>query len=161
MKLLHWAVYVPILAAGCEGVREQFIGTRIDDDCSGAWNVCSTTVGCFMGDRSYLEGRFPGKNKVATQIFEPSELTVSLHLFETSGAGDETVFNFFEASCASRVRVPVTGKTLMAENEKVGWVSRKAELAGIGDHLIEVESDARTRYLIKVDVLPLRLRDSQ
>jgi len=31
----------------------------------------------------------------------------------------------------------------------------------VGDHLIEVESDSRTRYLMKIDVLPLRLRDIQ
>lgn len=161
MKLLHRAAFVLILGTGCEGVREQFIGGRIDDDCSGTWNVCSTTVGCFLGDRSYIEGRFPGKNKVATQIFEPSEVTVSLHLFETAGSGDETVLNFFEASCSARVRVPITGKALMADNDKVGWVSRSAELSGIGDHLLEVESDARTRYLLKIDVMPLRLRESQ
>jgi hypothetical protein len=59
------------------------------------------------------------------------------------------------------VRVEVTGKTFVGENEKIGWVNRKAELSGVGDHLIQVDSDARSRYLIKIDVLPLRLRDIQ
>jgi hypothetical protein len=152
---------VAIVTTGCGGVREQFIGTRIADECGGEWPTCSTTVGCFVGDRSYVEGRFPGKNKLGIQIFEPSEVTVGLYLFETAGAGEQTVFNFFEPSCASRVRTEVTGRTLVGENEKIGWVSRKAELSGVGDHLIEVESDARTKYLMKIDVLPLRLRDIQ
>lgn len=158
-KLLQPALVVALLASGCSGIREQFLGSRIEDDCGGEWNVCATTVGCFLGDRSYVEGRFPGKNSVAIQLFEPSEVTIGLQLFEVAGAGEETVFSFFETQCSSRVRVPVTGKTLVGENEKVGWVNRKAELSSIGDHLIEVSSDARTRYLLKIDVLPLRLRD--
>lgn len=159
MKVLQWVCFVPLLWTGCGSIRDQFTGTRISDECSGAWNVCATTVGCLVGDRSYVQGRFPGKNKLAIQLFEPSEVTVGLFLFETAGAGEQTVLNFFEESCSSRVRVEVTGKTLVGENEKIGWVSRKAELSGTGDHLIEVESDSRTRYLMKIDVLPLRLRD--
>jgi hypothetical protein len=161
MKLLHWVGIVAILGTGCGSIRDQFIGTRINDECGGEWNICSTTVGCFLGDRSYVEGRFPGKNRVGIQLFEPSEVTVSLYLFETAGAGELTVFNFFEQSCTSRLRSEVTGRTLVGEAEKTGLSSRKAELSGVGDHLIEVESDSRTRYLMKIDVLPLRLRDVQ
>jgi hypothetical protein len=161
MKVLQGMCVVALLASGCGSIRDQFVGSRIEDDCGGAWNVCSTTVGCFVGDRSYVEGRFPGKNKVAIKLFEPSEVTVGLQLFETAGAGEQTVINFFEPSCSGRTRLEVTGKTLVGENEKIGWVLRKADLSGTGDHLIEVDSDARTRYLLKVDVLPLRLRDVQ
>lgn len=161
MKVLHWACAVALLSTGCGSIRDQFVGTRIEDECGGAWNVCATTVGCLVGDRSYVEGRFPGTNKVAFKLFEPSEVTVSLQLFETAGAGELTVINLYESSCASRVRLEVTGKTLVGENDKAGWVSRKADLSDIGDHLVEVTSDARTRYLVKIDVLPLRLRDLQ
>jgi hypothetical protein len=42
----------------------------------------------------------------------------------------------------------------------VGYVTRSADLSSTGDHLVQVESDARTRYLLKIDVLPLRLRDA-
>ena len=58
-----------VALSGCD-IRQQFIGTRIADACNGAWNVCDTTVGCFLGDRSYIEGRFPGAAKVGIQIFE-------------------------------------------------------------------------------------------
>lgn len=159
-NLLHGLAAVALLS-GCQGIREQFLGPRIADDCDGSWNVCATTVGCILGDRSYVEGRFPGSQRVAIKLFEPSEVTVGLQLFDTAGSGEETVINFFETQCASRVRVPLTGRALFGENEKLGWVSRSAELSGIGDHLIEVTSDARTRYLFKIDVLPLRIRDAQ
>ncbi len=105
-----------------------------------------------MGDRSYVEGRFPGTNKVGIQLFEPSEVTVTMLLEETAGAGESTVINFCEERSGSRVR-------FVGEAEQTGWVSRSAELSGTGDHLIEVVSDARTLYLMKIDVLPLRLRE--
>jgi hypothetical protein len=155
----HLAAFVAILVTGCGGVREQFLGTRIQDTCSGEWSVCSTTVGCILGDRSYIEGRFPGTNKVALKLFEPSEVTVSFLLSETTGAGEQTVINFYETSCSSRVRTPVPGRTFIGEAEKAGFVQRKTELSTVGDHLIEVESDARTKYVLKLDVLPLRLRE--
>jgi hypothetical protein len=143
---------------GCGSVTDQFIGTRIPDVCNGAWSVCSTTVGCILGDTSYVEGRFPGTNQFIVKIFEPSTVTVSFLLSETSGAGTQTVINFYEASCSSRVRVPVTGKTFFGESQQLGYVKRSADLTSVGDHLIEVESDARTKYDLKVDVLPLRLQ---
>lgn len=149
-----------VALSGCD-IRQQFIGTRIADACNGAWNVCDTTVGCFLGDRSYIEGRFPGAAKVGIQIFEPSEVTVSMLLSETGGEGETTTFNFFEGSCGSRTRVEVTGKAFINEGQQNGWVSRTAELSSEGDHLIDVESDARTNYLLKIDVLPLRLKDLQ
>jgi hypothetical protein len=155
-------IAVAILAlasSACQGLEAQFIGTRVPDACDGEWAVCSTTVGCFLGDRSYIEGRFPGRNKVALQLFEPSEVTVSFYLSETAGTGEETVINLFETSCSSRVRLALSGRAFVGEAEQKGFVSRKADLSGVGDHLIEVESDARTKYLLKLDVLPLRLRD--
>ncbi len=145
---------------GCGSVSEQFLGTRIPDDCNGAWSVCSTTVGCILGETSYVEGRFPGTNQFVVKLFEPSTVTVSFLLSETSGAGTQTVINFYEASCSSRVRVPVTGKTFLGESQQQGYVTRSADLTSVGDHLIEVESDARTRYDLKVDVLPLRLQSN-
>lgn len=151
---------VVALASGCD-IRQQFIGTRIADDCNGTWNVCDTTVGCFLGDQSYVEGRFPGANKVGIQLFEPSEVTVTMMLFDTGGQGETTTFNFFEDSCGSRTRVELTGKAFVNENQQNGWVARSAELSGVGDHLIDVESDARASYLMKIDVLPLRLKDLQ
>ncbi|MEW5740890.1 MAG: hypothetical protein AB1938_18365 [Myxococcota bacterium] len=158
---LGLVAFLALSLVGCQGLEAQFIGTRVPDDCNGEWAVCSTTVGCFLGDRSYIEGRFPGHNKVAIQLFEPSEVTVSFYLSETAGTGEETVINLFENSCSSRVRIPVSGRAFVGEAEQKGFVSRKADLSGIGDHLIDVESDARTKYLLKLDVLPLRLRDLQ
>ncbi len=148
------------MLAGCQGPEAQFIGARVLDGCDGSWSVCDTTVGCLLGDRSYVEGRFPGQRRLALQLFEPSEVTVSFSLSGTTGAGDETVLTFFEPACASRVRVPVSGRSFVGEADQKGVVARSATLSGVGDHLLEIASDAQTRYLMKVDVLPLRLKSS-
>lgn len=149
-----------LLGMGCSGVQAEFLGTRIQDRCDGEWPVCSTTVGCLLGGQSYVEGRFPGSNKVAVTLFEPSEVTVSLLLSETTGSGEQTVINFNEGSCGSRVRQVMTGRAMLNEAQQVGFVTRSAELSDLGDHLIEVQSDSRTKYELKLDVLPLRLKNA-
>lgn len=144
----------------CEDMQSQFIGTRVLEPCDGTWNVCATRVGCYLGDRSYVGGRFPGTEHVGIELFEPSTVTVSFYLSEVAGAGETTAITLFEGSCTTPQRVEVTGKTFVGEAEKVGFVKRSANLMGVGDHLIQVESDARTKYLMKIDVLALRLQDS-
>ena len=156
MVLVVLLVSVP----ACGSIQEQFLGTRVKDRCDGEWPVCRTTVGCIVGDRSYVEGRFPGSNRLAVQLFEPSTVTLSFVLTEVAGTGDETRINFYETECQSRVRRTLSGRALVGEAESRGWVSREADLSDVGDHLIEFESDARARYLVKVDVLPLRLKTS-
>jgi hypothetical protein len=146
-----------VLFLACQNVTEQFIGTRVLDTCDGTWPVCDGTVGCLVGERSFLTGRFPGKNQVAVRLAEPSKVTISLLLTETQASGTQAVFNFYEDRCRARIRTEVPGKTFVTENEQIGFVERSAELIGEGDHLLEFESDSKTRYTAKVDVLPLRL----
>jgi hypothetical protein len=144
----------------CNGIRESFVGQRIVDRCDNQWNVCETQVGCLLGDTSYIEGRFPGQAKAALKLFEPSVVTVSLFLSDVAGAGQETVVQLYEDRCRAKIRIPLTGKTFVGEFEQRGVLSREAELTGLGDHLIEVISDSKLKYLMKIDVLPLRLKET-
>jgi hypothetical protein len=160
LRKLPLLAAVSLTGAGCGSVHDQFVGTRTEDACDGTWPVCSTQVGCLLGDTSYISGRFPGKNQVAYQLFEPSTVTVTFFLTDIAGAGEQTTLNFYEGSCRSRVTVDLTGKVLISESTQAGQVSRSADLSDKGDHLLEIESDARLNYLLKLDVLPLRLKDS-
>lgn len=149
-----------LAAVGCTNPRSEFLGTRVADTCDGQWPICATIAGCLLGDTSYIEGKLPGAGRVAIQIFEPSEVTATFYLFEVGAAGQETVINFNEERCRSRVRQSITGKVFFNESQNSGGiVKRKAELTGEGDHLIDFTSDAVARYYFKIDVLPLRLRD--
>lgn len=162
MVLLQRVGVVVFLASsfGCGSVREQFLGTRVEDRCDGEWPVCRTTVGCILGDRSYVEGRFPGQNRFIVQLFEPSTVTLSFFLAEVAGTGEETRIRFHETECRSNIPRTLSGRSLVGEAESRGWVSREADLSDVGDHLIEFTSDARARYLVKVDVVPLRLKNT-
>ena len=161
-SVLPHSSLVVILASfaiiACGGAREQFLGSRVKDTCNGQWPVCDTQVGCVIGDRSYIEGRFPGTNAVSIQVFEPSTVTLSFFLDQIAGAGSATSINFNEDGCRARTRLTITGREFLGENEQKGYIKRSADLSGIGDHLISWESDARTTYAAKIDVLPLRLK---
>jgi hypothetical protein len=123
--------------------------------------VCDTIVGCVIGDRSFVAGRFPGENQVAIQVFEPSTVTLSFFLDQVSGAGAETDINFNEDACRARTRLTIAGRDFIGEATQKGFVSRSADLSGVGDHLISWTSDARTTYIAKIDVVPLRLKSTQ
>lgn len=153
------ALVAVLVLSGCQGRKQEFLGARVEDRCDSEWPICSTFAGCMLGDRSYVEGRFPNSNRFIVQLFEPSEVTVSFFLEEMGGVGTETVINFYEDRCRSRVQELINGKALIGESDKQGYVKRAADLVGEGDHLIEFTSDARAAYTVKVDVLPLRLRD--
>ena len=45
-------------------LRDDFIGARVKDSCNGSWPVCNQTASCFIGNQSYIEGRFPGQGKI-------------------------------------------------------------------------------------------------
>jgi hypothetical protein len=159
----RFVAYVGLVVAfaGCGGPKQDFIGQRVEDVCDQQWPICSTIAGCMLGDRSYKEGRFPNSSRVIVQLFEPSEVKLSFFIEEMGGSGTETVLNFYEDRCRNRVQIIVTGKEFIGEIEKVGYLFRRADLVGTGDHLIEFTSDARAKYTAKIDVTPLRLRDQQ
>lgn len=151
-------VAVAELLAACGDKREAFIGVRVPDSCSQQWPICDRIAGCLLGDQSYIEGRFPGDRLIGVQVFEPSTVTVSFQLEDVGATGEETAINFFEDRCRTRTRLTITGRTFVGEADKVGYVQRAADLSGVGDHLIEFSSDVHAHYILKVDVLPVRLK---
>jgi len=154
------AVAIPIALTGCLDEKGQFIFGRVADRCDTEWPVCDTIAGCLLGDSSYIEGKFPTAGRVAVQLFEPSTVTVSFFLMNVAGSGKETDIYFNEDRCRSKVPITIEGRTFVGEAENTGFVARSADLSGVGDHLIEYESDSRLDFLMKVDVLPLRLKNT-
>ena len=126
-----------------------------------ATRIARAQAGCLLGDSNFIEGRFPGTRLIGIQVFEPSTVRMSFQLENVGAAGEETAINFFEDRCRSRTRVTISGRTFVGENDKVGLVKREAELSGVGDHLIEFSSDVRAQYILKVDVIPTRLKASE
>jgi hypothetical protein len=152
------SVLVLMLGAGCGGGRSDFIGGRAKDVCDAEWPVCSQVAGCILGMESYTEGRLPGKGQFIVQLPEASTVRVHFFLEDVVAAGEETVVTFYEEGCRERIRQSVNGRTALDSAEKLGEFTREADLTGVGDHLVEFESDLQARYVLKVEVVPLRNR---
>jgi hypothetical protein len=153
-------VIVALLAAtmvwGCDS-EGDFIGSRVLEDCNQSWPVCDLVAGCVIGNESYVQGRLPGTLRVIVRLDEPSNVSVALFLKDTTGAGTQAVFTFYEAGCTARTRVEMTGDVFVKENEDLGFVARSQDLTTLGDHRVEFTSDVQARYDFKLDVTPLRL----
>ncbi len=154
--MLAFGIALASMAGGCGDVRSEFLSNRVQDTCDGSWPVCETVAGCVLGNQSYREGRFPGRTQFIVRVAEPSVVRVSFLLDEVSAAGEQTVITFHEDGCRARIREEISGRAFVGDAERQGQVSREATLHGVGDHLIQLESDAQARYLVKVDVEPTR-----
>ncbi len=157
-QVLGGVLLAVVLGVGCGGGRAEFIGGRVLDACDAAWPVCGTMAGCILGPESYAEGRFPGQGRFIVRVPEAATVRVRFYFEDAVAAGEETAVTFHEEGCRARTRQAVSGRTALDTMEKVGEFTREADLTGEGDHLIEFTSDMQARYLVKVEVLPLRNR---
>lgn len=146
------------LGAGCGDSRSDFIGGRVKDSCDASWPVCSEVAGCILGDESYSEGRFPGRGRFIVQVPEAATVRVSFYLEEVLATGEETIVTVHEEGCRARTRQATAGRTVADSMEKFGAFVREVDVTGVGDHLVEFESDMQARFAMKVDVIPLRNR---
>lgn len=138
----------------CGSGKDDFIAGRVIDACASPWPVCGELAGCLVGPESYIEGSFPATQRVIVRLNQPSTVTVKLFLDSVTSSGKQITLDFYEDGCKSRVRQEATGREFVQETEQVGWFSRSADLVGLGDHLIEVTSDAQAQFTMEVDVTP-------
>lgn len=157
-QTLVGALLALALGAGCGSNRSDFIGGRVLDACNASWPVCSEKVGCILGDERYVEGRFPGRGRFIVQVPEAATVRVSFFLEEVLASGQETIVTVHEEGCRARTRQAVAGRTVVEAMEKFGEFVREVDVTGVGDHLVEFESDMQARYVLKVEVIPQRNR---
>ena len=158
-RLAGFLAALVAISAGCGGRREQFIAGRALDQCNQSWPVCDTIAGCLIGEESYLAGRLPGDRKLVVRLAEESTVRVHVFVENTGAAGEETSVTWFEDRCRARLRTAVSGRAFVGEAEQLGEFVRDADLTAVGDHLIELQSDAQAEYTVKLEILPKRLQD--
>jgi hypothetical protein len=139
---------------GCSNSRGDFIGARVKDSCNGSWPVCNQTASCFIGDQSYIEGRFPGEGKIIVRLEEPSEVKVSFFFDDISAVGNLTSIVWYETGCTASIRSDVEGKTVATESNSTGVYTRSASLLEKDEHLVSFKSDLEATYLMKVEIIP-------
>ena len=137
---------------GCSSGRDDFIGARVLDACNGSWPVCNVTASCFIGNESYIQGRFPGDGKVIVQIAQPSQVTVSFYFDNISAVGTLTSIVWYETGCKGSIRADVEGQTVATESNSTGVFERSANLLENDEHLISFKSDLEATYLMKIEI---------
>ena len=152
-------LWIILLAAGtalvgCASPHDDFVAGRVEDGCDQAWPVCATVAGCYIGPESFVEGTFPGTQKVVVPLQQPSTVKVRVLLDAIASSGNETRVDFFEGGCQARVEQVATGIEFADEGERIGEFDRQADLADLGDHLVEITSDAQASYTFEVEVIP-------
>ena len=139
---------------GCSSSRDDFIGARVLDACNGSWPVCNVTASCYIGNESYIQGRFPGNGKVIVRLDQPSEIKVSFYFDNLSAVGTLTSIVWYETGCTGSIRSDVDGQTVATESNQTGVYERSANLLENDEHLVSFQSDLEATYLMKVDVTP-------
>jgi hypothetical protein len=139
---------------GCSSGRDDFIGARVLDSCNGSWPVCNQTASCFIGNESYIQGRFPGQGKIIVRLDEPSEVKVSFFFDDISAVGSLTSIVWYETGCKASSREDVPGQTVATESNSTGVFERSANLLDNDEHLVSFKSDLEATYLMKVEVTP-------
>ena len=92
------------------------------------------------------------------QVPEAAIVRVSFYLEEVLASGEESIVTVHEEGCRARTRRAVAGRTVADAMEKFGAFVQEVDVTGVGDHLVEFESDMQARYVMKVDVIPQRNR---
>ncbi len=142
------------LATGCGIGSESAFTSGLDlTECNGTFPICATTAGCILGPGQYLEGAFPGARQfIVVTPDEESVITVDIFFRTQEAVGFDTEISWFEPGCIDVFRYRSGGIDIFQEagNDRVLSVSQ--QVFEVGEHLVEVFSDARAEYLIRAQV---------
>lgn len=149
-------------ASGCADSGDVFVGNRIRNLCLEAYPTCGTTAGCRLGPDQYVVGTFPGARRVVVpSVGERTELEVRLFLQESIAPGSEIQVQARDSDCGLDLD---EGRFEDGEYDLIDAAGNDGVLrlptlkvSGPGEHLVEIFSDARVRYLLVVDAVEVVL----
>jgi len=139
-----------------------FVGGREEIRCEGVWPVCQGKyAGCQLDEAHFVGGTFPSSRKVLVETTDGDwMIKVLLFLDPDVGPrfpGTETEISWYEPGCSDQYRWQMS-----LDNATTGDLFERAgrdnvfeiERAVIepGDHLIEIYSDATSRYLMRIEI---------
>lgn len=141
----------------------RFIGGRTPIACGGVYPQCKgLSAGCRLQDDQYIESQFPGGRKVLVNTPQ-GDWKIRVLLFldpesEPRSPGTETDVFWYEPGCADVYHYQLSRDRFAGDLfEKAGSNNVFEVEEGVvenGDHLVEISSDARVRYLLRVEVHP-------
>jgi hypothetical protein len=162
VKETKWATVVFTLALSlvcllsCKTGEEAFVGDRLLSLCDEAYWICGVAAGCVLNQKHYVEGVFPGVRRVVV-VTKKANAKVQVRLFfsNTESPGTELLVQLYEPDCTV---YPDFGQAhlidvdLFDEAGDDRTLVFNLEALEIGEHLLEIYSDASIEYLLVVDL---------
>ncbi len=151
-RLSRFLALAALALTSCPDPADQFVSGRLLDPCNGAWPVCNTTAGCFVGNAYYLEGQFPGTRRFVVRTQSQAAITIAVFLKSQGATGEKLRIEWNDSACGTKTVEEVDGKAFFKETEAEGSLRRTKNVYRAGDHLIEVSADCTGEYLLKAEV---------
>lgn len=140
-----------------------FLGGRDEIQCDSVYPQCQGKVArCIVdGEKHYLSGSFPGSRSLLVET-APGDWKIKVLLYldpniQPRYPGTETTVTWYEPGCADEYEYKLSkdekrSGDLFEIAGKDNTFEIEQAVVEPGDHLIEVYSDATTRYLLRIEV---------
>lgn len=129
-----------------------FASGRSENVCDSTVPVCDTSAGCVLDGDHYLTGDFPGARRFIVRTTGEADITVTLYFEGAKSPGADTDIFLFEAGCTEQFSYQSAGRDIFREAGPDLTFNWSTHVYQEGDHLVTVDSDALSGYLLKVDV---------
>jgi hypothetical protein len=134
---------------GCITAENAFLAGRLPLLCDQSYYTCNVTAGCRLDDDHYVKDSFPGTQRVIlSTTTAQSSWQVRIFLTDLRAPGSELLIQLYEPTCTLDVndaRVYYEGD-LFEEAGNDRMLVYDLTVFGVGEHLLEIYSDATTGY---------------
>ncbi len=157
-RLGHHLVPIALLfSISCQTAEDEFIGSRLLDMCDDAYMICGVPSGCVLDEDHYVEGAFPGTQRVVVQA-EDRDMELSIRIFFSSmkASGTELLVQIYEPDCTVDTtvsRAHLQDLDIFDEAGDNRTLTFELTTQKDGEHLLELYSDATTEYLLIAEPL--------
>ena len=136
-----------LAASGCVDDSRVFTQGRIEDLCNEAIPICGRQAACTLNNDEYFSSRFPGGQRVVTRTeFPDQKLTIRFQLDDLAFPGTELLVQAYSPDCGSYDEEHPRNVDLfsLAGDDRI--IEFTLDVAGRGDHLVEIFSDMSASY---------------
>jgi len=140
-------------AGGCVSDDEVFTEGRLRTTCDGAIPICDSRGACILGNDKYIDGQFPGGNKLIVRTgTDDNDLIVRFLLREMLSPGTEILVRAYEPGCSNFDERHIEDTDLFERAGDDRTLEFDLDLPGRGDHLLEIFSDMGAEYSMTTTV---------
>jgi len=146
------AALMAVAMGACASEEEIFTNGRIENRCNDAIPVCGYQASCVLGQDQYLRAQFPsGQRLIVRSDVDPVRLRVRLLFTNESFPGTQLLVRGYATGCADYDEHSVVGEDVFDQLTGGDSAEYELDVAGRGDHMVEIFSDMAAEFLLVVD----------